>query len=437
MTYKKNYNKEEYAKEKTEEVKNLVNKIEDGVREFMTSDKFKDYLNVMSKFHKYSFSNSLLIAFQRPDSTVVAGYTTWKKLGRQVNKGSKSIKILAPAPYKTKIEGEIVNPVTGKKEKTEQELTKMTFKTVSIFDVSDTTGKELPKLCEELKGEAKHLDIVKEVTKELTGIDVIYEDIRGGAKGYFSPLENKIAIKNGLSKLHEEKTIIHELSHALLHSNMKADGITRSAAETQAEATAYVVCQKFGLDTGDYSFPYLTSWASNAELVDLKNSLKVIQQTSMIIIDKVEEKLRILEIDKEADKGNVASLEKKEIEIIESNYPYLYKGDIINLEKADKQFREINSEMKELKYSKDEDYNVTFKIRDEKGNEREVLKAFEFGYEKGGLKEFFKDNFSQENYISLFRNSEKKGIDNLILDAEKSLIENGFKTEKTEKEMAI
>lgn len=299
MAYKKNYNKDEYAKEKAEEVKNLVNKIEDGVREFMTSDKFKDYLNVMSKFHKYSFSNSLLIAFQRPDSTVVAGYTTWKKLGRQVNKGSKSIKILAPAPYKTKVETEIVNPITGKKEKTEQELTRMSFKTVSVFDISDTTGKELPKLCEELKGEAKHLDIVKEVTKELTGIEVVYEDIRGGAKGYFSPLENKIAIKNGLSKLHEEKTIIHELSHALLHSNMKADGITRSAAETQAEATAYVVCQKFGLDTGDYSFPYLTSWASNAELVDLKNSLKVIQQTSMLIIDKVEEKLKVLEMDKE------------------------------------------------------------------------------------------------------------------------------------------
>lgn len=299
MAYKKNYNKEEYAKGKAQEVKDLVNKIEEGVKEFMTSNKFKDYLNVMSKFHKYSFSNSLLIAFQRPDSTVVAGYTTWKKIGRQVNKGAKSIKILAPSPYKTKVETEIVNPITGKKEKTEQELTKMAFKTVSVFDVSDTAGKELPKLCEELKGEAKHLDIVKEVTKELTGIEIVYEDIRGGVKGYFSPLENKIAIKNGLSKLHEEKTIIHELSHALLHSNMKADGITRSAAETQAEATAYVVCQKFGLDTGDYSFPYLTSWASSAELVDLKNSLKVIQQTSMLIIDKIEEKLKVLEIDKE------------------------------------------------------------------------------------------------------------------------------------------
>lgn len=435
MAYKKNYNKDEYAKEKAQEVKNLVNKIEDGVREFMTSDKFKDYLNVMSKFHKYSFSNSLLIAFQRPDSTVVAGYTTWKKLGRQVNKGSKSIKILAPAPYKTKVETEIVNPITGKKEKTEQELTKMAFKTVSVFDISDTNGKELPKLCEELKGEAKHLDIVKEVTKELTGIEVVYENIKGGAKGYFAPLKNKIAIKNGLSKLHEEKTIIHELSHALLHSNMKADGITRSAAETQAEATAYVVCQKFGLDTGNYSFPYLTSWASNAELVDLKESLKVIQQTSMLIIDKIEEKLKVLEIDKEVNNGKAEPLKEKEIEIIESNYPYLYKGDVMNLEKADEQFREINAEMKELKYIKDEDYSVTFKIRDEKGSEREVLKAFEFGYEKGGLKEFFKDNFSQENYVSLFGNSEEKGIDNLILDAEKSLNKSGCKVEKVEKEV--
>ena len=109
-------------------------------------------------------------------------------------------------------------------------------------------------------------------------------------------MENKIAIKNGLSKLHEEKTIIHELSHALLHSDMKADGISRSAAETQAEAIAYVVCQKFGLDTSDYSFPYLTSWASNSELSDLKDSLKVIQQTSMTIIDKIDEKIK--EVDK-------------------------------------------------------------------------------------------------------------------------------------------
>ena len=299
MAYKKNYNKEEYAKEKAQEVKDLVDKIENGVKGFMTSDKFKDYLNVMSKFHKYSFSNSLLIAFQRPDSTIVAGYTTWKKMGRQVNKGAKSIKILAPSPYKKKVETEVINSKTGKKEKAEEEVTKMCFKAVSVFDISDTVGKELPKLCDELKGESKYLDIVKDVTKELTGIEVVYEDIKNGAKGYFALKENKIAIKNGLSKLHEEKTIIHELSHALLHSNMKKDGITRSAAETQAEAIAYVVCQRFGLDTGDYSFPYLTSWANSAELVDLKNSLKVIQQTSMLIIDKIEEKLKVLEIDKE------------------------------------------------------------------------------------------------------------------------------------------
>lgn len=338
MAYKKNYNKDEYAKEKAQEVKDLVNKIEDGVREFMTSDKFKDYLNVMSKFHKYSFSNSLLIAFQRPDSTLVAGYTTWKKLGRQVNKGSKSIKILAPAPYKTKIETEVTNPITGKVEKKEQEFTKMFFKTVSVFDISDTNGKELTtKLCEELKGEAKYLDVVKKVAKELTGIDVEYEDIRGGAKGYFSPLENRIVIKNGLSKLHEEKTIIHELSHALLHSNMKADGITRSAAETQAEATAYVVCQKFGLDTGDYSFPYLTSWASSAELVDLKNSLKVIQQTSMLIIDKVEEKLKVLEVDKEVNMSKAEPLKEKGIDDLISNAEKDLNKNGCKVEKAEKE----------------------------------------------------------------------------------------------------
>lgn len=350
MAYKKNYNKDEYAKEKAQEVKDLVNKIEDGVREFMTSDKFKDYLNVMSKFHKYSFSNSLLIAFQRPDSTLVAGYTTWKKLGRQVNKGSKSIKILAPAPYKTKIETEVTNPITGKVEKKEQEFTKMSFKTVSVFDISDTNGKELTtKLCEELKGEAKYLDVVKKVAKELTGIDVEYEDIRGGTKGYFSPLENRIVIKNGLSKLHEEKTIIHELSHALLHSNMKADGITRNVAETQAEAIAYVVCKKFGLDTEEYSFPYLTSWASNAELVDLKSSLKVIQQTSMMIIDKIEEKLKVLE---------------KEIEINDDKLIDFLGKDKVTIKEVDKTELEeiINKNKSAIFLQKDKELNINNEV---------------------------------------------------------------------------
>ena len=332
MVYKKDFNKKEYTKEKAQEVNALVNKIQDGVKEFMTSDKFKEYLKVMSKFHKYSFSNLLLIAFQRPDSTIVAGYTTWKKLGRQVNRGAKSIKILAPSPYKDKVEVEIVNPINGKKEKAIEEVTKMAFRTVSVFDVSDTTGKELPTLCDELKGEAKHLDIVKEVTKELTGINIMYEDIKGRAKGYFDPIEKKIAIKNGLSKLHEEKTIIHELSHALLHSNMKEDGISRNAAETQAEAVAYVVCQKFGLDTGDYSFPYLTSWSSNAELVDLKNSLKVIQETSMIIIDKIEEKLKALEMEIEInDERLVNFLGKNKVVINKINKNEL--EDLINKNK--------------------------------------------------------------------------------------------------------
>lgn len=333
MVYKKDFNKKEYTKEKAQEVNALVKKIQDGVKEFMTSDKFKEYLKVMSKFHKYSFSNLLLIAFQRPDSTIVAGYTTWKKLGRQVNRGAKSIKILAPSPYKDKVEVEIVNPINGKKEKAIEEVTKMAFRTVSVFDVSDTTGKELPTLCDELKGEAKHLDIVKEVTKELTGINIMYEDIKGRAKGYFDPIEKKIAIKNGLSKLHEEKTIIHELSHALLHSNMKEDGISRNAAETQAEAVAYVVCQKFGLDTGDYSFPYLTSWSSNAELVDLKNSLKVIQETSMIIIDKIEEKLKALEMEIEInDERLVNFLGKNKVVINEINKNEL--EDLINKNKS-------------------------------------------------------------------------------------------------------
>lgn len=411
MAYKKNYNKEEYKEKKEEEIKAIVGSIENGIKQFQNSDFFKNYLEVMSKFHKYSFSNSLLIAMQKPQATLVAGFNTWKNQGRNVNKGEKAITILAPCIYKKKEKVEVLNPETNKKEAKEVEhIKKIGFKKVSVFDISQTQGKEIPRLTRELKGDVRELAVIKEAVEEITGIKIEYEAIRGGAKGYFSPMENKIAIKEGMEGLQEAKTILHEGVHAVLHCNLKKDKIDRCRAETEAEATAFTICSRLGLDTSQYSFPYLASWASNPELKELKESLKTIQETAMKFIDKIEDKLKVLEVDKEIENYkeavNMPKSKEEEIEIIDSNYPYLFKGDVMPLSKADKEFKEINIEEKEHRWSRNIDYEVTFKVRDKKGNEKEVIEPFQFGYEKGGLKEFFEDKFSKEVVNEVF------GIDN-------------------------
>lgn len=440
MAYKKNYNKQEYKEKKEEEIKAIVGSIEDGIKQFQNSDFFKNYLEVMSKFHKYSFSNSLLIAMQKPHATLVAGFNTWKNQGRTVNKGEKAITILAPCIYKQKEKVEVLNPETNKKETREVEhIKRIGFKKVSVFDISQTQGKEIPRLTHELKGDVKELDIIKEAVEEITGIKIEYEAIRGGAKGYFSPVDNRIAIKEGMEGLQQAKTILHEGVHAVLHCNLKKDGIDRHRAETEAEATAFTICSRLGLDTSQYSFPYLASWASNPELTELKASLKTIQETAMKFIDKIEDKLKVLEVDKEIEDYKKETIKDKakmkEIEITYSNYPHIFKGDVFSLEKADKEFREINEEEKNHRWSREIDYEVTFKVRDENGNEKEVIKPFEFGFEKGGLKEFFENNFSKEVVTEIFGTNENKNES--LKDKINNLKDENKINEKVKKEVEM
>ena len=258
-----------------QQVREITDKLEQGIKELFESERFKEYLRTMSKFYNYSFNNTLLIAMQKPEATYVAGYTSWQRnFDRQVMKGEKGIKILAPAPYKTQEEREKVDPVTQKpvigadgKAVTETvEVLRPAFKVVSVFDVSQTDGKELPDIIvDELKGTVENYEAFFDALKQESPVPISFEDIPGGAKGFFSPVESRIAIQEGMSEIQTVKTAIHEIAHAKLHAfkpDEKAapeDKKDRHTKEVEAESVAYTVCQRYGIETSDYSFGYILS----------------------------------------------------------------------------------------------------------------------------------------------------------------------------------
>ena len=255
-----------------QQVREITDKLEQGIKELFESERFKEYLRTMSKFYNYSFNNTLLIAMQKPEATYVAGYTSWQRnFDRQVMKGEKGIKILAPAPYKAQEEREKVDPVTQKpvigadgKTVTETvEVLRPAFKVVSVFDVSQTDGKELPDIIvDELKGTVENYEAFFDALKQESPVPISFEDIPGGAKGFFSPVESRIAIQEGMSEIQTVKTAIHEIAHAKLHAvkpDEKAapeDKKDRHTKEVEAESVAYTVCQRYGIETSDYSFGY-------------------------------------------------------------------------------------------------------------------------------------------------------------------------------------
>ncbi|MBR6984241.1 MAG: DUF3849 domain-containing protein [Ruminococcus sp.] len=287
-----------------ERTKEITDKLEKGIKELFEGEKFKEYLNTMSKFHNYSFNNTMLIAMQKPEATLVAGFNSWKnKFKRNVNKGEKGIQILAPAPYtikkeQTKIDKDTQLPVLdndGKPITEEVEIRIPAFKVVSVFDVSQTSGKELPTLgVDELKGDVKDYEKFFEALKAIAPVPVSFEDIKDGAKGYFDKERNVIAINEGMSETQTVKTAVHEIAHSILHNHKmtKADldkPKDRNTEEVEAESIAYTVCQHFGIDTSDYSFAYVASWGSGKEVPELKASLETIRATANDIINKVED----------------------------------------------------------------------------------------------------------------------------------------------------
>lgn len=349
-----------------QQVREITDKLEQGIQELFESKRYKEYLNTMSKFYRYSFNNTLLIAMQKPEATLIAGYTAWQRnFDRHVMKGEKGIRILAPAPYKAQEERDKLDPATqmpvldadGKPVKETVEVMRPAFKVVSVFDVSQTDGKELPDIAvDELTGSVENYAVFFEALKQESPVPISFEDIPGSAKGYFSHVENRIAIQENMSEIQTVKTAIHEIAHAKLHGEnqpepepawkvvMVSDGGTKrdfssdfkseaeaiSAAEeadwhfvdengfewrleveedlsaiqkiqkdrhtkeVEAESVAYTVCQRYGIETSDYSFGYIAGWSSDKETKELKSSLELIRSTAAEMIESIDAKVKVL-----------------------------------------------------------------------------------------------------------------------------------------------
>lgn len=298
-------------------VKEITDKLEAGLKALFEGDNFKQYLDTMSKFHNYSFNNTMLIALQKPEATLVAGFNSWKNnFERSVNKGEKGIKIFAPAPYKKKKLQEKIDPETdlpvldkdGKPVMEEVTVTIPAFKVVSVFDVSQTNGKELPTLgVDELKGDVENFEKFFGILKEVSPVPIKFDEIDGTAKGFYHQVNKDITIKQNMPEVQTIKTAIHEIAHAKLHDHdlKKADidnpKKDRNTEEVEAESIAYTVCQHFGIDTSDYSFAYVASWGSGKDTPELKASLETIRSTASELITQIEDKLRGLEREKVAE----------------------------------------------------------------------------------------------------------------------------------------
>lgn len=326
-----------------QQVREITDKLEQGIKELFESERFKEYLRTMSKFYNYSFNNTLLIAMQKPEATYVAGYTSWQRnFDRQVLKGEKGIKILAPAPYKAQEEREKIDPLTQKpvigtdgKAVTETvEVLRPAFKVVSVFDVSQTDGKELPDIIvDELKGTVEDYEAFFDALKQVSPVPISFEDIPGGAKGFFSPVESRIAIQEGMSEIQTVKTAIHEIAHAKLHA-VKPDEKTapedrkdRHTKEVEAESVAYTVCQRYGIETSDYSFGYIAGWSSGKETKELKSSLDTIRKTAAEMIEGIDAKLKVLLAEKaQSVEQEAVPEEKLEVPIYRETANYAYEA---------------------------------------------------------------------------------------------------------------
>lgn len=278
-------------------ISEMMKTLETGVTNMFSSEEYKRYLDTMLKFHDYSANNCIMIAMQRPDATLVAGFVDWKKnFHRNVKAGEKGIRIFAPAPYKVKKIEEVENP-DGTKEEVEREVRVEAYRPVYVYDISQTEGKELPELCHELKGSVDDFEKVKEAIEDIAACPITFEEIRSGAKGYYSIAENRIVIKKDMPEAQTVKTMVHELAHSIMHCDTEVNKRTdRNEKEMQAEGVAYIVSSYLGLDTSNYSFGYIGSWSKNKEIKELKENAKIIKDTSRDIIDSLAAKLELVEL---------------------------------------------------------------------------------------------------------------------------------------------
>ena len=324
-------------------VQELTDKLEQGLQDLFNSDSYRNYLSTMSKFHNYSFNNTLLIAMQKPDATLVAGYKALQKnFERHVNKGEKAIRILAPAPYKIKEERDKIDPVTqellldkdGNPQKEEVEITIPVFRAVSVFDVAQTDGKPIPELAaKELLSDVEGYQDMIRAVEAISPVPIELEEIAGDSKGYYDSEAKRIAVQENMSESQTLKTMIHEVAHSKLHSKeveqdeqMRKD---RNTKEVEAESVAYTVCQHFGIDTSDYSFGHIAGWSSGRDTKELRASMDTIRKTASELITGIEGQLHLLELEKE--------VVQKETEITADT-------ELSNMQKAEKIINELESE---------------------------------------------------------------------------------------------
>ena len=283
-------------------LKDITASIEDGIKELFQSESYAQYLQTMSRFHHYSVNNQVLIHMQKPDATLVAGFNKWKnQFGRNVIKGEHGIKIIAPTPFKKKIEQEKLDPDTqlpmldadGKIITEEKTIQIPMYKPVTVFDVSQTEGKPLPQLAHDLSGNVANYDVFMEALRRSSPVPISIEVMGGGMDGYFDLEHQDIAIRKGMSEVQTVSAVIHEMAHALLHNRTKdteekTPELSRSTEEVQAESISYAVCAYYGIATGENSFGYIVSWSKDKTLPELRESLEVISKTADGLISDID-----------------------------------------------------------------------------------------------------------------------------------------------------
>ena len=288
-------------------VQELSKELREGVHAYLNSEAYRELLTVMSRFHRYSLNNNILIAVQTGGkATQVASYTTWKAFGRTVNKGEKGIRIFSPVPYRTKEDFPKTAPTTeaspsqeGNADHREQDPPRIGFRVAYVFDISQTSGKPLPEVVQELSGSVDEYPDLQTAVREACPVSIVFGPIDGPANGYYSPVEQEVRIREGMSELQSLKTMIHETAHARLHAiGSSGAEFARNDKEIQAESVAFIVSAHYGLDTSEYSFPYVVHWASGDEKQVISN-LQIIREASSAIIHSMDQTLERLSLERQ------------------------------------------------------------------------------------------------------------------------------------------
>jgi len=339
-------------------MREIVDSIETGIKELFESDKYRQYLSTMSRFHRYSVNNTMLIYMQRPDATHVAGFNKWRdQFGRNVLKGEKGIRIIAPTPYKKKVEEIKTDPETnapvldadGKAIIEEKEIRIPMFKVVSVFDVSQTAGKPLPQLAADLSGNVQQYEVFMEALRRASPVPIEIKPVARDTDGFFSAKAQSITIRAGMSEVQTVCAAVHEIAHAKLHdyehmTELANDGETilvpgeksRNTEEVEAESISYAVCQYYGIETSENSFGYIATWSQGKELKELRASLETINKTASELITDIDRHFAEICKERGIDREDLAAAEQPSVEAQEAEKLYMVDNDkYIHVQRSD------------------------------------------------------------------------------------------------------